>query len=87
MSGGPKASEPSGPFGSALASGDLFGTSADELVVGASNDVIDVRRGGSVFIYQGSGSGLTTWAPVPRCRNGTRRTARARSRVTASARR
>ena len=48
-------------FGSALASGDLFGTSADELVVGAYNDVIDDWRGGSVFIYQGSGSGLTAW--------------------------
>ncbi|WP_282422176.1 hypothetical protein [Polyangium sp. 15x6] len=48
-------------FGSALASGDFFGTPADELVVGAYNDLIDDWRAGSIFVYQGSVSGPTPW--------------------------
>ncbi len=48
-------------FGSALASGDFFGTGADELVVGAYNDVTGDWRGGSIFIYEGTSGGLSPW--------------------------
>lgn len=49
-------------FGSALASGNFFGSSRDELAVGAYGDIYDAATPGAVFIYRVSGGALVTVA-------------------------
>jgi hypothetical protein len=51
-------------FGAALAVGDFDGDGIEDLAVGAPGDRLGAVRAGSVFVFSGSGAGITTGFPI-----------------------